>query len=125
MPAQTPKRKALIVDDEHAVADTLARLLNQNGFEATAVYNGSDAIRSAGELRPDVVISDVHMAGMSGLDTVVRIKNSFPDCRVLLLSGSLPTQEELDAAQSEGHSFEILNKPVHPQELLAKLGVVR
>lgn len=125
MPVQPSKRKALIVDDEHAVADTLVRLLNHNGFEATAVYNGSDAIRSAAELRPDVVISDVHMAGMSGLDTVVRIQNSFPKCKILLLSGSLPTQEEMDAARAKGHEFEIINKPVHPQELLAKLGVVR
>ena len=125
MPAQSPKRKALVVDDERAVADTLVRLLNHNGFEATAVYNGSDAIRSAAEMHPDVVISDVHMAGMSGLDTAVRIKNSLPGCKVLLLSGSLPSQGELDAARAKGHDFEIINKPVHPQELLAKLGVMR
>jgi len=61
------KPKVLVADDERVIADTLAIILNQSGFEATAVYNGEKAVETARTLRPDMVISDVIMTDMNGI----------------------------------------------------------
>ena len=71
-------RRVLILDDEQIIANTLALILNRNGFEARAVYNGQDAIDTAAQLSPDVLISDVVMEGMTGIDAAIRISNWFP-----------------------------------------------
>ena len=62
------KLKVLVADDERLIVDTLAIILNQTGFEATAVYSGEEAIQTAKTLRPDVLISDVVMFGLNGID---------------------------------------------------------
>ncbi|HEX4019671.1 MAG TPA: response regulator [Acidobacteriaceae bacterium] len=115
------KPKVLIVDDERVIADTLVIILNQSGFDATAVYSGERAVEVAEILRPDMVISDVIMADMNGIDAAIRIRSLLPQCKILLFSGQAATADLLDRAHMQGHEFEILAKPVHPQDLLARL----
>jgi CheY-like chemotaxis protein len=120
--SETPaKPRVLVVDDERVIADTLVVILNRSGFEATAVYSGERAVEVAGTFRPDMVISDVIMLDMNGIDAAVRIRTMLPDCKVLLFSGQAATADLLERARSQGHEFEILAKPVHPQDLLARL----
>jgi CheY-like chemotaxis protein len=117
-----PKRpKVLVVDDEQVIADTLAKILDINGYEASAVYSGLAAIDSARELRPDLIISDVIMQDMDGIEAAIHIREFLPSCKILLFSGQAATADLLENARSQGHDFEILAKPVHPSELLAKL----
>jgi CheY-like chemotaxis protein len=117
-----PKRpKVLVVDDEQVIADTLAKILDINGYDASAVYSGLAAIESARELRPDLIISDVIMQDMDGIEAAIRIRKFLPSCKILLFSGQAATADLLENARSQGHDFEILAKPVHPAELLAKL----
>jgi CheY-like chemotaxis protein len=111
----------LVADDERVIADTLAIILNQSGFEATAVYNGEKAVEAARTLRPDMLISDVIMTDMNGIDAAITIRTMLPNCKILLFSGQAATADLLDRARSQGHEFEILAKPVHPQDLLARL----
>ena len=111
----------LVADDERVIADTLAIILNQSGFEATAVYNGEKAVEAARTLRPDMLISDVIMTDMNGIDAAIAIRAILPDCKILLFSGQAATADLLDRARVQGHEFEILAKPVHPQDLLARL----
>lgn len=118
---QSSKAKVLVVDDEHVIADTLAIILNQNGFEASAVYTGSGAVERAGKDKPDLVISDVIMPDMNGIEAAIKIRAILPRCKILLFSGQAATADLLEKARLEGHEFEILAKPVHPQDLLAKL----
>ena len=110
-----------MVDDERVIADTLAIILNQNGFTATAVYSGTGAIEKARSERPDLIISDVIMEDMNGIDAAINIRQFLPSCKILLFSGQAATADLLEKARAKGHKFEILAKPVHPQDLLAKL----
>lgn len=120
--SDTPaKPKVLVADDERVIADTLAIILNQSGFEATAVYSGEKAVETAQTLRPDMLISDVIMTDLNGIDAAIKIREILPKCKILLFSGQAATADLLDRAQGQGHQFEILAKPVHPQDLLAKL----
>ena len=114
-------RRVLILDDEQIIANTLALILNRSGFEARAVYNGEAAIEAARELSPDVLISDVIMQGMTGIDAAIRISEIVPHCRVILFSGQAATSDLLERAQANGHRFELLVKPVHPRALLDRL----
>jgi CheY-like chemotaxis protein len=111
----------LVVDDERVIADTLATILNQNGFDASAVYTGTAAVDSARSSHPDLVISDVIMQDMNGIEAAIRIRQMLPACKILLFSGQAATADLLEKARAQGHQFEILAKPVHPQDLLAKL----
>ncbi|HEX3436796.1 MAG TPA: response regulator [Pseudacidobacterium sp.] len=115
------KPKILVADDERVIADTLAIILNQSGFEATAVYSGEKAVETARAFKPDMLISDVIMTDLNGIDAAIMIRSLLPSCKILLFSGQAATADLLDRARSQGHEFEILAKPVHPQDLLAKL----
>ena len=119
---QAPNRpKVLVVDDEQVIADTLAKILDINGYDASAVYSGLSAVESARTLQPDLIISDVIMQDMDGIEAAIKIRAFLPSCKILLFSGQAATADLLENARSQGHDFEILAKPVHPSELLAKL----
>lgn len=121
MDGRPAKPRVLVVDDERVIADTLSIILNKNGFDASAVYSGSAAVSRAQEIKPELVISDVIMGDMNGIDAAIRIRELLPRCKILLFSGQAATADLLEKARKEGHEFEILAKPVHPQDLLAKL----
>ncbi|HVX56691.1 MAG TPA: response regulator [Candidatus Saccharimonadales bacterium] len=114
------KPKILIADDEKLIADTLALILNQGGFEARAVYTCQKALDLAPSYRPDILISDVLM-DINGVDAAVQMRGLLPDLRVFLLSGQTSTSELLKQFKAQNLGFEVLVKPVHPQELLRKL----
>ena len=119
--AAVKKPKVLVVDDERVIADTLAIILNQHGYDATAVYTGTGAVELARSGHPDLIISDVIMPDMNGIEAAIQIRKFLPGCKILLFSGQAATADLLENARTEGHEFEILAKPVHPQDLLAKL----
>ena len=117
----TAKPRVLVADDEQVIANTLAIILNQAGFEARAVYSGEKAIEALETFQPDMLISDVIMTGMTGIDAAIKTREKLPNCKILLFSGQAATADLLERARTEGHEFEILAKPVHPTDLLAKL----
>ena len=121
-PAATPsKPKVLVADDEQVIANTLAIILNQAGFEARAVYSGEKVLEALEDFQPDMLISDVIMTGMTGIEAAIATREKMPTCKILLFSGQATTADLLEKARQEGHEFEILAKPVHPTDLLAKL----
>lgn len=115
------KPKVLVVDDERVIADTLAMILNQSGFQARAVYSGENALEMAATFEPDMLIADVIMADLNGIDAAIQIRALLPRIKILLFSGQAATADLLEKARAQGYQFEILAKPVHPQDLLAKL----
>ncbi|WP_158823334.1 response regulator [Granulicella sp. S156] len=119
--SNTVKPRVLVADDEQVIANTLAIILNQSGFDARAVYSGEKAIEAIDEFQPDMLISDVIMTGMTGIEAAIQMREKLPKCKILLFSGQAATADLLERARSQGHEFEILAKPVHPTDLLAKL----
>jgi DNA-binding response OmpR family regulator len=121
VPEAQAKPRVLIADDERVIADTLAIILNQSGFEARAVYSGEKAVEMAADFKPEMLISDVIMGGLSGVDAAIRIREVLPQVKILLFSGHAATSDLLEGARAQGFEFEILAKPVHPQDLVARL----
>ena len=120
--AATPsKPKVLVADDEQVIANTLAIILNQAGFEARAVYSGEKVLEALESFQPDMLISDVIMTGITGIEAAIATRQQMPSCKILLFSGQATTADLLEKARLYGHEFEILAKPVHPTDLLAKL----
>lgn len=117
----TAKPRVLVADDEQVIANTLAIILNQAGFDARAVYSGEKAVEAIDEFQPDMLISDVIMTGMTGIEAAIITRRKLPKCKILLFSGQASTADLLEKARAQGHEFEILAKPVHPTDLLAKL----
>jgi DNA-binding NtrC family response regulator len=122
-PKNGTKPRILVVDDEKPVADSLVLLLNHEGFEATAAYSGEEALQAAAKNPVQLLISDVVMPGLDGVESAKRICQQLPECRVILFSGHESAPEMVDRAKTEGFHFELFQKPLHPQELLSKLKI--
>jgi CheY-like chemotaxis protein len=67
------------------------------------------------------LITDVVLPGISGIDAAIKLREMLPACKALLFSGQMATQGLLEAARAQNNEFELLEKPVHPTELIAKL----
>ena len=119
--ASEAKVKVLVADDEQVIANTLAIILNSAGFEALAVYSGRAAVDALSSFDPDVLVSDVIMPEMTGIEAAIHILAQRPGCRILLFSGNNSTADLLDNAQARGYCFEILAKPFPPADLLGRL----
>jgi CheY-like chemotaxis protein len=113
--------QVFVVDDENVICTTLAMILRKMGIDAVAFERPLDALAAAKLQAPDLLLSDVAMPIMTGIELAIQLKTYCPDCKVLLFSGQASTADWLNVAKADGHSFEILTKPVHPTELLAKI----
>jgi DNA-binding NtrC family response regulator len=111
----------LVVDDEPLIANTLVAILKKQHYAAVAAYNAGEALEIAQAFPPDYLITDVLMPGMSGIDLAVAIKQSVPDCKVLLFSGHASAIHLEDDPRCAHYDFPLLAKPVHPDVLLAQI----
>jgi DNA-binding response OmpR family regulator len=118
----TPYRPTvLVVDDESAIAETVTEILSRSGYAAMTAYDGPEALEIAMLSPPELLITDVSLPGMSGIELAITVRRIFPDCKILLFSGHVATAELLVRAQRAGHTFTLLSKPLHPRELLARV----
>jgi CheY-like chemotaxis protein len=115
------KLSVLVVDDEELVADSLVEILNKCGYTAYSLYCGAAAITRAAESPFDVLIIDVVMSKITGIDAAIEICKALPNCQVLLVSGNENAADLLKDANERGHDFEILAKPVHPSVIIDRL----
>src|SRR5271156_1672326 len=115
------KPLVLIVDDERIIADTLSMILSRSGFSTMTAYDGLEGLEIAQSVRPDLVISDVMMPGMTGVELAITITQTIPTCKILLFSGQAATVDLLEKAREAGHTFTTLTKPVHPTDMLKRI----
>lgn len=112
-------QKVLLVDDEEEFVSALAERLTLRGLEVETALDGEEALAKLHDRPPDVVILDVMMPGLGGLDVLRQIKASHPDTQVLLLTGHGSTKEGIEGMRLG--AFDYLIKPVDIEELLTKM----
>jgi DNA-binding response OmpR family regulator len=118
MPGSGAVRKILIVEDETAIADTLAVILTTRGYHVEVAYTAERAIDIIAKWAPDVAVVDVMLPLMNGIDFSIVLRANYPTCSIMLSSGQPDTGALLEEALKKGHRFEILAKPLHPALLL-------
>jgi CheY-like chemotaxis protein len=111
----------LVVDDEKRIADTLALILRSKNYVVATAYDGVQAYESCRKIIPRLVITDVVMPEMNGIELAIKIRSEMPLCSVLLFSGQAATADMLQDACARGFDFELLAKPVHPDDLVKKV----
>lgn len=116
--------RVFVVDDERLIAHSLETILRMNGYDCRAFLRPHDALQAAQADPPDLLISDVIMPLLSGVDLAIELQKHCPTCKVLLFSGQAGVCDLLNAARANGHEFELLRKPMHPQHLLEKIHAV-
>lgn len=113
------KPKVVVADDERAIAETMAMILNASGYEARAVDSGEAALELAERFHPDFLISDIRMGAMDGIEAATQIRNLLPQCKVVVFSATMVDHETRLKLRALG--FDFLRKPLHPSQLLAHL----
>lgn len=111
----------LVVDDESVIADTLAEILTRSGYQGVAEYDADSALERALLTPPEMLITDVVLPGMTGIELAISVRRIFPECKIILFSGQASTADLLANARADGHHFTLLNKPLHPQDLLQRV----
>jgi DNA-binding NtrC family response regulator len=108
----------LVVDDECIIADTLSAILARNGYAVMTAYDGFAALEIARLVPPELLITDVVMPRMSGIDLAMKILETASDCNVILFSGQDVTAALLAPVERAEYRFEVLRKPLHPAVML-------
>lgn len=119
--AAKPKPLVLVVDDEPIIAETLEAILNGSGLAVMTAPNGLVALEIARLIPPEMLITDISMPGMNGLDLAHEVKRIIPDCEIVLFSGQASMGEHADWVRAAGREFVTLIKPVHPADLLERV----
>jgi DNA-binding response OmpR family regulator len=121
-PYVSPGSRIFVVDDEPVIASSLAAILRMNGFSARSFTSPLEALAAARSESPDLVISDVAMPDISGVELAIQMRAQYPKCKILLFSGQATTLDLLGGARAQGYDFRLLQKPVHPSEFLSEIG---
>jgi len=112
----TTKTRVLVVDDEEDAREMLAAILSQAGFDVDDAADGFAALTKVSRYRPDVVVTDLRMPGMTGVDLLQRIRRIHGDVPVILATG-LETWDLCTAAEAYG-AVTCLIKPIELDELI-------
>ena len=110
----------LLVDDEVEFISTLAERLEIRGIDARVVYDGEAALKAVAENEPQVMVLDVMMPGIKGLDVLQRVKEEHPKVQVILLTGQGKTRDGIEGMRHG--AFAYLMKPLDIEELIRTLG---
>ena len=113
--------RIFVVDDEHMITWTLAEILRKKGYDAMPFTHPAEALKVAADRPPDLLISDQVMPLMSGVELARKLLQICPDCKVLILSGQAGTTELTQSTGTPGMAFGVIQKPVHPEELLRRI----
>jgi CheY-like chemotaxis protein len=111
----------LIVDDERLIADTLSAIFAKCGFVTWAAYDARSALEVAKLCAPEILISDVALPGMNGVELAIALVEAVPACKVLLFSAHAGAAELVLDAREKGHEFLFLAKPLHPAVVVTRV----
>jgi len=110
-------RRILLVDDESGILDTLRILLRGNGYDVVAALSGREAIEMLPETSPDIVLTDIRMPGLTGLEVMAKAHELDPETAVILMTAQASLQTAVQAVNEGAYYY--LQKPFANEELLA------
>jgi DNA-binding NtrC family response regulator len=119
---KTPSR-ILLVDDEKDFVEMLTLRLQETGEEVLQAYSGLESLEKLKETEIDVVILDVKMPGMDGIETLQEIKKNYPLVEVIMLTGHATIDAAVQGMKLGAYDF--LNKPANFEDLTTKLKKAR
>lgn len=113
-------RRILVVDDNRGMVDTLCDILSLRGWTPDRAYSGEEAVLRAREAPPNVVLMDIKMGGMNGVETLRALRSEHDTLKVVLMT-AYSAGALVDEARAAG-AIDILKKPVDPAAVLGLLG---
>lgn len=111
--------KILLVDDEEDFVRTLSERLSLRDLQSQAVFSGEEAMRCVGDAIPDIIVLDLKMPGINGMEVLRRVKQHFPEIQVIILTGHGNDLDETEARQLG--AFDYLRKPVDIELLVERI----
>ena len=111
--------KLLLVDDEQEFVETLADRLKMRNLDASIARNGEEALSAVEKEEPDVIVLDVKMPGIDGIEVLRRVKEAYPNVEVIILTGHGSEKDE-EAARSLG-AFDYVKKPADLDALVPRI----
>lgn len=115
MNANSSNAHILVVDDESAIRYSITKTLQRVGFQVESAASGEEALQMMGQKNYDVVLTDIRMPGISGVDLLSRIKEESPDAIVILLTGYASLDTAVDSLRLGAHDY--LIKPSSNQDI--------
>ena len=109
-------RTILIVDDEESIIQSLEGILTDEGFEVVSVASGSEALEKIDEVMPDLVLLDIWMPGIDGIETLIKIKESHPHLQVVMMSGHGTIETAVKATRLGAYDF--IEKPLSLEKVI-------
>lgn len=113
------KLRLLLVDDEQEFVETLADRLKMRDLEASIARNGEEALSAVEEQQPDVIVLDLKMPGIHGIEVLRRVKEAYPNVEVIILTGHGSKKDE-EAARRLG-AIDYLKKPADLDTLVGRI----
>ena len=115
------KQRIFVVDDERIIAQTIAMILRWQGFVVESFTDPIEALEASRVQAPDLLVTDIWMQVLSGIDLAIQVRKGCPNIKVLLLSGQAETSKMREKFREDGQEFDLLLKPIHPRELLSRV----
>ncbi len=112
-------RTILVVDDEASILQSLEGILSDEGFESIIVKSGTEALEKIEEVMPDLVLLDIWMPGMDGIETLSRIREVYPNVQVIMMSGHGSIETAVKATKMGAYDF--IEKPLSLEKLLLSI----
>lgn len=112
------EKRVLIVDDEPTIANTMKLIFSKAGYSARTAYSAEEALPVVASWQPQLLILDIRLPGMNGVELAIQVKQGYPQCHVLLFTGDTGIAELMESARERGHEFEVLMKPIPPVDFL-------
>ena len=111
--------KLLLIDDEPDILRVLSMSLKADGYDVVSAQNGTEGIAAFEKERPDIVITDIKMPGMDGIEVLKKVKELNPDAEVIIITGHGDIENAIEALKHGASDF--INKPVRDEALAIAL----
>ena len=109
-------RTILVVDDETSIIKSLEGILSDEGFDVYCADSGAKALEQMEEVIPDLVLLDIWMPGMDGIETLVKIKETYSNVQVVMMSGHGNIETAVKATKLGAYDF--IEKPLSLEKIL-------